>query len=163
MNRGPLSRAVSRVGRAFLSLAGGVAVLNGLFATPGQQALEGRLGALIAQRAVISDAIANVDTPGYSAVGNGTFAAQMQQSVDAQLGVSPGSSAAQVDGTGTEEAVQLAAQAGSTGAVTPDGNSVDLDAAMVDLSKSDLYYQAVTQQLQLTYQNMQTAISAGGA
>lgn len=138
-------------------------MLNGLFATPGQQALEGRLAALIAQRAVISDAIANVDTPGYSAVGDGAFAAQMQQAVDAQLGVAPSSSAAQVDGTGTAEAVQLAAQAGSTGVVTPDGNSVGLDPAMVDLSKSDLYYQAVTQQLRLSYQNLQTAISAGGA
>ena len=52
---------------------------------------------------------------------------------------------------------------GGSGVVTPDGNGMDLDALMAQLGKSDLDYQAVSRQLQLTYQNLQDAIDSGGA
>lgn len=162
---------------------------SGLFGGSGQVALQSRLASLIAQRAVLADAIANADTPGYQAVQAQAFAPLLQQAVRRALGVGGAGGGTAVPGptppllpsppTGpglTPAAVlPLAAAAppaaGTVGAVglsppgrvTPDGNGVSLTAAMVALARNDLGYQAVLRQLQLTYRNLSIAIDAGGA
>jgi flagellar basal body rod protein FlgB len=64
--------------------------MGGLFSTPGQLALEARLAALIAQRAVLADAVANVDTPGYQPAAQSGFAPALEAAVAAQLGLGAG-------------------------------------------------------------------------
>lgn len=143
----------------FFVVCGGMDVLNGLFATAGQQALEARLAELVAARSALSNEIANVDTPGYSGAGAIAFANSLQTSLDQQLGVrARAGSAGHLVSTAAAGGV-----GGSSGAVTPDGNSVGLDAVMVQLAQQDLYYQAVTEQLNLRYGQMTTAIDQGGA
>ena len=65
----------------------GAATVGGMFSTPGQLALEGRLAGLIAQRTVLADAVANVDTPGYQPAAAAAFAPALQAAIAAQLGV----------------------------------------------------------------------------
>ena len=153
--------------------------MGGLFASPGQLALERQLAGLIAQRSVLADAIANVNTPGYNPNQDGSFAVALQTAVEAQLGAGPALPAPASGGLTAAPAIQLAATptalqgAGSAapalpsvpaaGTVSPDGNGVSLDAAMISLAQSDLSYQAAARQLQLIYQNIGTAIDSGGA
>ena len=80
----------------------GAATVGGMFSTPGQLALEGRLAQLIAQRTVLADAVANVDTPGYQPAAAASFAPALQAVIAAQLGVpqqvAPGSGALAASG-----------------------------------------------------------------
>lgn len=151
-------------------------LIAGLFNSPGQRALEGRLATLIAGRSVLADEIANLDTPGYRAQDAGAFASSLAASLGAQLGATPGPAgtvapvAPVAPATSTPQgagaaplALTGAAPGAGTGVVTPNGNGMDLDALMAGLGKTDLDYQAVSRQLQLTYQNLRDAIDVGGA
>ncbi len=134
-------------------------MLNGLFSTPGQQALEGKLAELVAARSALANEIANIDTPGYAGAGAVAFANNLQSALDQQLGVTsaaaPAGSLVQVSASGSV--------GGTSGAVTPDGNSVGLDSTMAQLAQQDLYYQAVAEQLHMSYGQISTAIDQGGA
>lgn len=148
-----------------------------MFGSPGQRALEDRLAALIAGRSVLADQVANLDTPGYRAQDASGFATQLAATVRAQLGdpsqsdgsmapIAPVPIASVADtspATPSADLLPLTAVSGATGVVTPDGNGVDLDTVMANLGKTDLDYQAVSRQLQLTYQNLHDAIDSGGA
>ena len=143
-------------------------LVQGLFGSPGQRALEGRLAAAIAGRTALSQQIANVDTPGYHGADNPSFQASMTAAVAEQLGGqvagSPAGPVPLVPPAGqvgpAPALVPLAASTGG-GAVTPDGNAMDFDALMVNLAKNDLDYQSLTRQLQLTYKNLSDAIDLG--
>lgn len=140
-----------------------------MFGSSGQRALEGRLAQLIAGRSVLADEIANLDTPGYQAQGASSFAGQLQAALDQQLGGAPPQPASGAVpavavplAAGTSPLIPLSAGSG-TGALTPDGNGMNLDALMAQLGQTDLDYQAVARQLQLTYTNLSEAIDKGGA
>ena len=144
-------------------------MVQGMFGSAGQRALEGRLAEVIAGRTVLSQQIANVDTPGYTGGDATSFQATMANAVAAQLGgqlpeaasgVVPLVSAAGAGAGGAGGMVGLSAPMGG-GTVTPDGNAMDFDALMVNLAKTDLDYQSVTRQLQLTYTNLTDAIDLG--
>lgn len=143
-------------------------MLAGMFGSPGQRALEGRLAELVAGRTVLAAEVANVETPGYRAQGATAFAGRLAAALTAQMGgVAPG---AGVGAQGAVAPVPLVAQAGGGpliplvaggqggGVVTPNGNGVGLDGVMAQVAKNDLGEQAVTRQLQLIYQNLQDAI-----
>jgi flagellar basal body rod protein FlgB len=161
-------------------------MLEGMFGSAGQRALEGRLAALIASRDALAQDVANIDTPGYQGGTTSAFASDLQAAITTQLGgTSPDQNAG---GPGLVAAVPAAAipgvagtasgltplaagsalpvpatgaaAGGQSGVVTPDGNGMDFNALMVQLAKTDLDYQAVSRQLQLTYQNLSTAIDS---
>ncbi len=146
-------------------------LVNGMFNSPGQRALEGRLAELIAGRSVLAQQVANIDTPGYSGQNLSSFASTMAQAVSAQLGGTlPGTGAAApvvplvpaAGGQGASPGQTVAlASGGGSGAITPDGNGMDFDALMANLAKTDLDYQAVSRQLQLTYTRLGDAIDFG--
>gem|GEM_PF-2074383 len=153
-------------------------MVSGMFGSPGQKELMGRLAQIIAGRSVLADEIANLDTPGYRAQGASAFEAQMQAAVTAQLGGTtpagaqnglvpavPAALLPLVSGATTGGAIlPLSAMAsGGSGVLTPDGNGMSLDALMAQLGQTDLDYQAVSRQLQLTYTNLSEAIDKGGA
>lgn len=158
---------------------GGLAQVGGLFTSAGQLALESRLADLVAQRAVLADAIANVNTPGFQPAQAEAFAPTLRAAALAQLGVpSQSGGGGSMDSAGVPLSLPSAGIAppnsaggagaagglasAAPGAVSPDGNGVGLDATMADLAQTDLDYQAVARQLQLVYQNLTTAIDAGG-
>lgn len=130
--------------------------MTGIFGSSGQRALEGRLAELIANQDVIAQEVANLDTPGFQGQGAGTFAAQLQAQLTAEMG------GAAVPG-GAAASLAVPSGQGGLGAITPDGNGVGYDATMVNLGKSNLDYQAVARQLQLTFSNISIAIDKGGA
>ena len=145
-------------------------MLAGMFASPGQRALEGRLAELVAGRTVLAAEVANVETPGYRVQGASAFAGRLAAALTAQMGgAAPGTGAA-TGAPGALAPVPLVAQAGGGalvplgaggqggGVVTPNGNGVGLDGVMAQVAKNDLGEQAVTRQLQLIYQNLQDAI-----
>lgn len=155
----------------------GMRVLHGIFASPGQRAMEGRLAQLIAGRTVLADELANLDTPGFQAQGASAFAAALSARLQAQMGGStpePRASALGAvpaagplllagGGGATGLPVPLGAAGPGSGVVTPNGNGMDFEALMAHLAQNGLDYQAVSRQLQLAYTNLREAIDAGGA
>lgn len=143
------------------------ASVEGMFGSAGQRALEGRLAEVIAGRTVLSQQIANVDTPGYAGGDVPSFQATLASAVAAQLGGQlPGTAGGTVPlvaaaGGAAPALVSLSSSSGGGGTLTPDGNGMDFDALMVNLAKTDLDYQSTTRQLQLTYTNLTTAIDLG--
>ncbi len=141
----------------------------------------GRLAQLIAGRSVLADEIANLDTPGYQGQGSAAFAAQLRVALDRRLGGTPSTGTppgvvAPVSATPVPLVAGMSAGgspvpfpplsaslAGNSGTLTPDGNGMSLDALMAQFAQTDLDYQAVTRQLQLTYTNLSEAIDKGGA
>ncbi len=151
-------------------------MLNGIFSSPGQRALEGRLAQLIAGRTVLSDELANLDTPGFRAQGASAFAAALSARLQAEMGgatpvahsasgVVPAAGPLLLAGGGGAAGLPapLGAAGSATGVVTPNGNGMDFEALMVHLAQNGLDYQAVSRQLQLAYTNVREAIDAGGA
>jgi len=137
-----------------------------MFASAGQLALEARLADLVAERAVLADQVANLDTPGYDPNQAAAFAPVLAAQVAAELGLGAGgaaSGAGAPGGPGSALAAWPVPVVPAPGPVTPDGNAVGLDATMVALAQDDLAYQAVARQLALVYQGLQTAIDLGGA
>ncbi len=151
-------------------------MVGGIFGSPGQRALEGRLAQVIAGRTVLSDQLANLDTPGFRAQGAAAFAATLAARLQAQMGGTapePPSASGVVPTAGpmllaggggaTTVPAPVGVTGSATGVVTPNGNGMDFEALMAHLAQNGLDYQAVSRQLQLAYTNLREAIDAGGA
>ena len=137
-------------------------MLGGMFASPGQRALEGRLAALVAGQSVLAQEVANMNTPGYAGQDVASFQASLQAALTQQLGGSApgrGGIVPAVPAVGGSAPLLLAATSSSP-LQTPDGNGTNFNAMMVSVAENDLQYQAVSHQLQLGYQNLSEAIDA---
>ena len=133
-------------------------MLSGMFASPGQLALERRLAALVAGQSVLAQEVANVATPGYTGQGTGSFQASLQAALAQQLGApAPGGAVPPVPAAGGG-GLLLSSPGSGAGALTPDGNGMDFNALMVDVAENDLGYQAVAHQLQMQFTNIGLAI-----
>lgn len=135
-------------------------MLKALLSSPKVSVLEQSLAAASLRHKVISNNIANVNTPGFKK-SEVAFESLLQSALDGT----------QLRMTSTNEKHFQIAR--SPLQVTPtmntitdtsmrtDGNNVDVDIEMAELAKNNIYYNAVAQQLGQHFSGLKTVINGG--
>ncbi|MPN26950.1 Flagellar basal body rod protein FlgB [bioreactor metagenome] len=135
-------------------------MLKALLSSPKVSVLEQSLAAASLRHKVISNNIANVNTPGFKK-SEVAFESLLQSALDGT----------QLRMTSTNEKHFQIAR--SPLQVTPtintitdtsmrtDGNNVDVDIEMAELAKNNIYYNAVAQQLGQQFSGLKTVINGG--
>ncbi|MEI6503336.1 MAG: flagellar basal body rod protein FlgB [Armatimonadota bacterium] len=115
-------------------------------------ALERALTGEAARQRATADNLANIDTPGYRPRGV-SFEDQRRAALSTDD-----------DRVATERVagVQPRAEVATGGALRRDGNAVDLEAEMVQLSESQVHYAAVTKLLAHKLQMLRSVATEGG-
>lgn len=114
---------------------------------------------------VLANNIANSDTPGYQAQ-TVQFEDLLQQQLQAADGSTPMSglradSRHFVIGPRELSDIQPAAVSDTTGAMRPDGNNVDVEGQMAQLSANQLWYQALVRMESDSFTRLAIAIKGG--
>lgn len=115
-----------------------------------QAALDRALEGAAQRQQLLASNLANADTPGFKRSDldfHGALAAALDQ----------GDSAAQV------AALPFAPQTDSAGAITPDGNNVDVDVEMANLSANAIDYETLVEVAHARLQMLSSAIGSTGS
>lgn len=134
-------------------------MLNSLVSSPQMTILEKALYASSVRQNVISNNVANVNTPGFkkSAV---SFEEQLQAALnDKALPMTTTHDRHIALKTAADLSPNVHTIDNTT--LRTDGNNVDIDAEMAELAKNSIYYQAVAQQLSRYLSNIKSAINEG--
>jgi flagellar basal-body rod protein FlgB len=126
--------------------------VGGLMSAPGVQALMANVEVLTARQRALAQNVANVDTPGYQAV-DVNFPLAMSRALAEQS--APG-------GTGVASPAGMPL-VGNPGVMQVDGNGVDVDKQMIEIAKTQTWYAATNQDLQLQLRILTLAAGDGGA
>jgi flagellar basal-body rod protein FlgB len=105
------------------------------------------LKGLAARQQTISSNIANVDTPGYSAKAV-DFETMLQHTLNSsakQVSMSKSSSLHMDTKTSSSSFYTTSNRAGGT--YREDGNNVDIDTELIDMSETNIKYQAISQEI----------------
>jgi len=123
--------------------------------------LQKALDASWTRNKVISDNIANVDTPGYKKQ-KVQFESYLAQAVDnnAVKGMVTNERHIPV-GAGSLNRLKIDIKEDNTTSMRLDGNNVDIDSEMADLAKNNIMYNALIEKISGTYRNLRTAINEG--
>ena len=134
-------------------------MLNSILSSPRVAVLEQALSASSLRQKVISNNIANVNTPGYK---------KSEVSLEDMLQNSMGSDRLPMVKTNERH---LTLQKGSipnpevnvmsNTSMRTDGNNVDIDVEMAELAKNNIYYNAVVQQMSSYFSGIKSAIKEG--
>ncbi|VBB08103.1 flagella basal body rod proteins signature [Lucifera butyrica] len=120
-----------------------------------QQALE----ASSLRQKVISNNIANVNTPGFKR-SEVTFESRLQEALDdKKLPLVKTNKRHLPLSTDNGSVISVAEQNDTS--MRTDGNNVDIDVEMANLAKNNIYYNAVAQQLGWYFSNLKSAINGG--
>ena len=115
-------------------------------------AVEDRMDWTVKRQQMLSANIANIDTPGYKAK-DVSFSEQLQT---LQLNTPMSGNIALPDTNGRMEVFE------TDGKAKDNGNTVDLDREMSELTKNGLQYIAMIQYVNQKLKTLRTAISEGG-
>lgn len=131
-------------------------MLRSLLASSQVSVLEQALGAASLRQKVISNNIANVNTPGFKK-SEVSFEDLLQ---DAVSGGKLQLTRTQEKHIPTQENGQISPIISTDDSTTfrTDGNNVDIDVEMAGLAKNSIYYDAVAQQLNTYFSNLKSAI-----
>lgn len=123
--------------------------------------LQRALDATWTKNKVISNNIANVDTPGYKRQ-KVEFESYLSQAVDnkALRGTTTNEKHIPV-GAGSMNRVKIDVREDTATAMRLDGNNVDVDSEMADLAKNNIMYNALIEKISGTFRNLRTAINEG--
>lgn len=135
-------------------------MLKSIVASPYAATLEHSLNAASFRHKVISNNIANVNTPGFKK-SEVPFEQHLQQ---AFAGTSMGlvkTHARHLNHKDANTASPIIAQMRSDYSLRTDGNNVDIDTEMAEIAKNNIYYDAITQQLSRHFSNIKSAINEG--
>lgn len=134
-------------------------MLNSIVASPRVNVLEQSLMASSLRQKVISNNIANVNTPGFKK-SEVTFESLLQGAMKggklAMVQTHPDHLPKRLTGV-PKPSISLI---GNTSLRT-DGNNVDIDAEMAELAKNSIYYNAVAQQMSSYFSGVKSAINEG--
>ena len=134
-------------------------MLNSILSSPRVTVLEQALSASSLRQKVISNNIANVNTPGYKK-SEVLFEDMLQNAMTSEkipmLQTNARHLPSQQAGIPTPKTNVI----GNTSMRT-DGNNVDIDVEMADLAKNSIYYNAVVQQLSSYFSVIKSAIKEG--
>jgi flagellar basal-body rod protein FlgB len=120
---------------------------NSLFSDDAISAASVALKGLAARQQTISSNIANVDTPGYSAkqLDFETMLQHTLNSSSSQLSMAK-TKALHMDSTTSSSSFYTTSnRAGGT--YREDGNNVDIDTELIDMSETNIKYQAISQEI----------------
>jgi flagellar basal-body rod protein FlgB len=139
---------------------GGVILFNRIFDSAPINLLEKALEGSSLRHKVITNNIANVNTPGYK---------KMELSFENELAMAAGLEEAQAEMARTHSKHMLPRNASyqpqirtvNNTSLRTDGNNVDIDAEMAAMTKNNIFYNTVAQRIGSYYTNIKTAIKGG--
>lgn len=136
-------------------------IFNRIFNTLPLQVLEKALEGASLRHKVISNNIANVNTPGYK---------KMETTFEDELTLAAERSGSPLKMTQTHpghlspisaQVVPPQIRAVNSHSLRTDGNNVDIDSEMAAMAKNNIYYNAVAQKISSHYSNIKAAIKGG--
>jgi len=134
-------------------------MLKSISASPHAVVLEQALNSASFRHKVISNNIANINTPGFK---------KSEVPFEQQLGSILDNNNQQLSRTHerhlnakNKNDLTPAARTLSNYSLRTDGNNVDIDIEMAELAKNNIYYDAVAQQLSRYFSNIKSAINGG--
>lgn len=134
-------------------------VLNSIVSSPRVAVLEQAISASSLRQKVISNNIANVNTPGYKK-GEVLFEEMLQSAVNGDKMPMLQTNARHLPmKQGTIPTPKLNVLSNSS--IRTDGNNVDIDIEMASLAKNSIYYNAVVQQMSGYFAGIKSAIKEG--
>ncbi|MEN6413199.1 MAG: flagellar basal body rod protein FlgB [Veillonellales bacterium] len=131
-------------------------MLRSLLASSQVSVLEQALSAASLRQKVISNNIANVNTPGFKK-STVIFEDLLQDAVNGGKLQLTRTQEQHIPTPGNDKILPLLSTDDST-AFRTDGNNVDIDVEMAGLAKNSIYYDAVAQQLGTYFTNLKSAI-----
>lgn len=133
--------------------------MNDWITTNTMPALEKYLDLSAFRQRLVSNNLANIDTPGFTTQ-DINFEAEMLRAMAAQNAGAPGSASAALAGSG-ETAAQPIVQEVAGLVSRPDGNNVSVDRESALLAETQLRFQLGAQLLRLQFQSVRSAIQEG--
>lgn len=134
-------------------------MLNSILSSPRVAVLEQALSASSLRQNVISNNIANVNTPGYKK-SEVSFESMLQSAIAGEklpmVKTNERHLTLQKNGIPNPEI-----NAVTNTSIRMDGNNVDIDMEMAELAKNSIYYNAVAQQLGNYFSGIKSAIKEG--
>jgi flagellar basal-body rod protein FlgB len=141
-----------------MTYKGGFLVLGSLLSSSQLKVLEQSLSASSLRHKVISNNIANVNTPGFKK-SDVVFESKLQEALGNNKLAMSQTNEKHLDG---RQSSSLAPSIISDSySIRMDGNNVDIDAEMANLAKNNIYYDAVAQQISTYFSNLKSVIKGG--
>ncbi|KPL71407.1 hypothetical protein ADN00_17080 [Ornatilinea apprima] len=122
-------------------------MINRLFDDPAMQSAKMALDGLALRNQIISRNLANVDTPGYKAQ-SVDFESVIRRAIDRETGLTMNATQTGHIGKPSSSAASATLiRARSGGSTRADGNNVDVDNELIEMSETGIRYEAVSQQI----------------
>lgn len=134
-------------------------MLKSILSSPQISVLEQGLNAASLRHKVISNNIANVNTPGFKK-SEVVFEDLLQEQIGGKNMPLSATNALHMRGAEKTENSPVINTIQSTSFRT-DGSNVDVDVEMANLAKNNIYYNALVQQLSRQFSNIKSAINEG--
>ncbi|MHC1746194.1 MAG: flagellar basal body rod protein FlgB [Negativicutes bacterium] len=136
-------------------------MLDNVVSSSYQKVMEKALSASGLRNQVISNNIANVNTPGFKR-SDVEFEGILAQALDNKNRLSLTSTNVQhLSGNGGTTGTTPTIHTSSENTMRIDGNNVDIDAEMANIAKNTIYYNAIAHQLSRYFSNLKSAIREG--
>ena len=133
-------------------------MVNSILSSPTESVLENALSASALRHKVISNNIANVNTPGFK---------RSDVAFEDKLAEALGQSSAMMTRTnprhltGSQDDFTPSIVTDTSTSIRSDGNNVDVDVEMANLAKNNIFYDAVASILGRYFTNLSSAIKEG--
>lgn len=134
-------------------------MVKSILSSPQELVLERALASSSMRHKVISNNIANVNTPGFKR-SDVVFEDKLAEALNPAKAVLARTNPRHMTGGHGGSFAPFIATDVNTSFRT-DGNNVDIDAEMANLAKNNIYYDAVAQQLGRYFSNLKSAINEG--
>ncbi|EAX48672.1 flagellar basal-body rod protein FlgB [Thermosinus carboxydivorans Nor1] len=155
--KGKLELKTHNIGKMEFTESEMIWVFDALVSSPQVKVLEKALAAAALRHKVISNNIANVNTPGFKR-SEVHFEEQLKQALNAKSGLSR-THQRHIAAKGDDFSVEVITV--NNTAYRADGNNVDIDFEMAEMAKNNIYYDAVAQQLNRYFSNLKSVINEG--
>lgn len=134
-------------------------MIKSLWSTGSEQMLEKSLQASSLRHKVISNNIANANTPGFKR-SDVPFDEILQRNMKQEKLPIARTHEQHFAVTGNKQFEPSILTDGNT-SLRSDGNNVDIDVEMANLAKNNIYYDAIAQQISRYFSNLKSAINEG--
>ncbi len=139
---------------------GGFLMLDAILSSPRANVLQQAISASSLRQKVISNNIANVNTPGYKK-SEVVFEDLLQSAISGDKLPLVKTNARHLPIQKAADIPAATIQVDDTTSIRPDGSNVDIDVEMASLAKNSIYYNAVVQQMGSYFTTLKSAIREG--